>query len=53
VVNKDWKQYVIKKENFVSEYRQLVSGLFTDVLHWGWAPEVSFAALAAVNMMMR
>jgi len=50
LVGKDWKEYVIKKDNFISEYRQLVSDS-SRMFSLGWKPEVSLAGLAA--MMMR
>jgi GDPmannose 4,6-dehydratase len=50
LVGKDWRQWVVKKDNFVSEYRQLVSDS-SRMFSLGWTPEVSFAELAA--MMMR
>ncbi len=50
LVHKDWKQSVIKRENFIAEYRLLVSDS-SRMLSLGWKPEVSLAGLAA--MMMR
>lgn len=48
-IGKDWKQYVIQKENFKAEYDQLVSDPET-IFSLGWKPAHSFDDL--VEMML-
>lgn len=48
-VGKDWKDFVINKEDFVSEYKILVSNPRV-IKSIGWKPKVSFYKLA--DMMM-
>jgi GDPmannose 4,6-dehydratase len=48
-VNKDWRDFVTKKENFSPEYKVLVSnpGLINSL---GWRPKVDINALARIMM---
>ena len=50
IIGKDWKQYVLLKNDFKAEYRQLVCDP-RFIFSLGWKPEVSFEQLA--NMMMQ
>ena len=50
LVNKDWKDHVIIKPDFVAEYQQLVSDPSL-IFSLGWKPEISFEQLA--KLMMR
>lgn len=45
LIGKDWKEYVIEKPGFISEYKVLVSDPST-IFSLGWKPEVSFSSLA-------
>ncbi len=45
LIGKNWKDFVIEKDNFVSEYKVLVADPST-IFSLGWQPEVSFASLA-------
>ena len=45
LINKDWRDYVTQKNDFVSEYRVLVADP-SRIHSLGWKPEVSFSALA-------
>ncbi|HOV11981.1 MAG TPA: GDP-mannose 4,6-dehydratase, partial [Bacteroidales bacterium] len=47
--NKDWRDYVIIKKDFIPEYKILVSNPKL-IKSLGWQPEVSFIQLA--NLMM-
>lgn len=47
--NKNWKDYVITKEGFISEYKKLVSDPSL-IFSLGWKPEVSFQELATIMM---
>ncbi len=49
-INKDWKDYVITKKEFIPEYEKLVSDPSL-IFSLGWTPEVSFQELA--NIMMK
>lgn len=48
-INRDWKDYVITKEGFTSEYKMLVSDPSL-IFSLGWEPEVSFHELATIMM---
>ncbi len=50
LVGKDWREHVVKREGFSSDYRQLVSNP-SRIFSLGWKPETGFTDLAA--MMMR
>lgn len=50
IVNKNWKDFVIEKKDFISEYRELISDPSV-IFSLGWKPEVSFEELA--RMMLR
>lgn len=44
-IGKDWKEYIILKNDFIPEYKQLVSD--SSLMHsLGWKPELSFDQLA-------
>ena len=45
LINKNWHDFVIEKNNFVSEYRILVANPET-IHQLGWQPEVTFPNLA-------
>ncbi len=47
LVGKEWKDYVIVRNDFTPEYKMLVSDSAT-LFSLGWAPEVSFKQLAAM-----
>ncbi len=49
VIGKDWKDYVITKEGFISEYDILVSDP-SPIFSLGWKPEISFHELAKIMM---
>ena len=44
-IGKDWKEYIILKNDFVPEYKQLVSDSSL-IFSLGWKPELSFDQLA-------
>jgi len=44
-IGKDWKQYIILKEGFTPEYKQLVSDSSL-IFSLGWKPQLSFEQLA-------
>lgn len=48
-IGRDWKDYIVKKEGFVSEYEILVSDPSL-IKSLGWKPRVNFSMLA--DMMM-
>ncbi|MEP6583550.1 MAG: GDP-mannose 4,6-dehydratase [Ginsengibacter sp.] len=48
-IGKDWKDYVLTKGGFVSEYKMLVSNPSV-MFSLGWRPEVSFGELAKIMM---
>jgi GDPmannose 4,6-dehydratase len=50
VIGKDWKQYVVTKNNFSPEYKQLVSDPSL-IFSLGWKPQVTFEQLA--EMMVK
>jgi GDPmannose 4,6-dehydratase len=50
LIGKDWKEYVIPKQGFISPYRQLVSDPSL-IFSLGWKPRTSFEDLA--KMMMK
>ena len=45
IIGKDWKDYVVLKNDFTPEYQQLVSNPST-IFSLGWKPELSFKQLA-------
>lgn len=45
LINKDWVNYVIQKNDFTPEYKQLVSNP-SRIKSLGWTPKVSFKQLA-------
>lgn len=47
LIGKNWKDYIILKEGFIAEYKQLVSDSSL-IFSLGWRPEVSFKELAAM-----
>jgi GDPmannose 4,6-dehydratase len=49
LINKNWKDHVVIKKDFVPEYRQLVSDPSL-IFSLGWKPEVSFEQLAKMMM---
>lgn len=49
LIGKDWKQYIVQKEGFVSHYKQLVSDS-TLMFSLGWKPKVSLKELAESMM---
>jgi GDPmannose 4,6-dehydratase len=49
LVNKDWKQYLVIKNNFIPEYQQLVSDPSL-IFSLGWQPKTSFDDLAKLMM---
>lgn len=49
MTGKDWKEYVVIKDNFKAEYRQLVSDSSL-IRSLGWLPEVDFEQLAQMMM---
>lgn len=49
LIGKDWRQYVLLKDNFKAEYVQLVSEPQL-IFSLGWKPEVSFEQLAEMMM---
>lgn len=48
-IGKDWKDYVVLRNDFIPEYKQLVSDSSL-IFSLGWKPEVSFGQLA--DMML-
>ena len=44
-INKDWKEFVVEKNNFKSEYRKLISDAST-LYSIGWHPEYTLSDLA-------
>ena len=50
LIAKDWKEYVIEKEHFISEYKQLVSDPST-LFSLGWKPAHSFEDLAKMMVL--
>ena len=48
-VNKNWKEHVIIKKDFIPEYKKLVSDPSL-IFSLGWKPEVSFHELAKIMM---
>jgi len=50
IIGKDWKQYVVTKNNFSPEYKQLVSDPSL-IFSLGWKPLVTFEQLA--EMMVK
>ena len=49
IVGKNWKEHVVLKSGFVSEYEVLVSDPAT-IMALGWQPKVSFSSLAQMMM---
>ncbi|MCF8448889.1 MAG: GDP-mannose 4,6-dehydratase [Taibaiella sp.] len=49
LIGKDWKNYVVQDEHFVSEYQTLVADP-TTIFSLGWTPVVSFSSLAKMMM---
>ncbi len=49
LIGKDWKGHVILKNDFISEYQQLVSDSSL-IFSLGWKPEVSFEQLAEMML---
>ncbi len=49
LAGKDWKDYVVTKEGFISEYEMLVSDPSL-IFSLGWKPEISFHELAKIMM---
>lgn len=49
LIGKDWKNYVVQDEHFVSEYQTLVADP-TTIFSLGWTPVVSFFSLAKMMM---
>ena len=45
LIQKDWRDFVIERNDFISEYRILVADPST-LFSLGWEPEVSFSSLA-------
>jgi len=45
LIGKEWKNYVVELQDFVSEYEILISDP-TTIFSLGWVPEVSFSSLA-------
>jgi GDPmannose 4,6-dehydratase len=45
LIQKDWKDFVTERNDFISEYRVLVSDPST-IFSLGWKPDVSFSSLA-------
>jgi len=50
LVNKNWKDHVIIKKDFIADYKKLVSDP-SRIFSLGWKPETSFHELA--NIMMK
>lgn len=48
-VGRDWREHVRLRDDFIPEYRRLVSDPST-MLKLGWSPKVGFAELAAMMM---
>jgi len=49
LIGKDWKQYIVLKNNFLPEYKQLVSDSSL-IFSLGWKPTVSFEQLAQMML---
>jgi GDPmannose 4,6-dehydratase len=49
LIGKDWRQYVLLKNDFKAEYSQLISDPHL-IFSLGWKPEVSFGQLAELMM---
>ncbi|HSC36401.1 MAG TPA: GDP-mannose 4,6-dehydratase [Chitinophagaceae bacterium] len=49
LAGKDWREYVVKKDGFTPDYRQLVSDS-SRIFSLGWRPAVSFQQLARMMM---
>jgi GDPmannose 4,6-dehydratase len=49
LVNKNWKDYVVIKKDFVPEYKQLVSDP-SIIFSLGWQPKTTFQELAKIMM---
>jgi GDPmannose 4,6-dehydratase len=48
-IGKDWKEYVVEKEDFKPEYERLVSNPKT-IFSLGWRPKVGFRELAQLML---
>ncbi|MEO6218908.1 MAG: GDP-mannose 4,6-dehydratase [Ginsengibacter sp.] len=48
-INKDWKEYVTTKKEFIPEYEKLVSDPSL-IFSLGWTPNISFHELAIIMM---
>ena len=48
-IKKDWKDFVVTKDDFISEYKMLVSDPAL-IFSLGWKPKVSFHELATIMM---
>ncbi len=48
-IGKDWKEYVVEKEDFKPEYERLVSNPKT-IFNLGWRPKVGFRELAQLML---